>query len=129
MLKVMTLGMSGLLFAPTLLTGLSTMLQKSPPPAKSAPAPISQDAQFAAQENGYVSVLKKEPNNSTAIRGLEEVATAYVADRNLPKAIEIYQKLIKAAPTSSQVQQHQQRLAALQQQVSAQPPLSPSAKP
>jgi hypothetical protein len=129
MVKVMTIGMSVALFTPTLLTGLSTLLQKSQPPANSAPTPVSQDAQFAAQENGYVAVLKKEPNNSTALRGLEEVATAYVADRNLPKAIEIYQKLIKAAPTSPQVPQYQQRLAALQKQGSAQPPLSPSAKP
>jgi hypothetical protein len=129
LVKVMTLSMAFVMMSPTLITGLTTVFQQSQPPANSAAVPISQDAQFAAQENGYLAVLQKETNNSTARNGLVAIAQSYAADRNLPKAIEIYQKLIKAAPQSSQVPSHQQRIVELQKELSTPPVSSPSSKP
>jgi hypothetical protein len=129
LVKVMTLSMAFVMMSPTLITGLTTVFQKSQPPANSAAVPISQDAQFAAQENGYLAVLQKETNNSTARNGLVAIAQSYAADRNLPKAIEIYQKMIKAAPKSAQVPSHQQRIIELQKELSTQPVSSPSSKP
>jgi hypothetical protein len=130
LLKVMTIGMSFVLFAPVLITGLASLLPQSAPTVSSAPAPTSQDAQFAADENGYFAVLATEPNNKTAITGLDKIAAAYVADQKTPKAIAIYQKLIKMAPPQSpQVKSYQQRLAALQPAEKAPPSSQPSSKP
>jgi ribosomal protein S30 len=127
--KVMTLGMAFVMMSPTLITGLTKLLPTSQPAANSAPAPsLSQDAQFAAQENGYLAVLQKEPNNSTASKGLNEIASAYVADRKVAKAIDIYQKMIKVAPQARNVKIYQQRIAELQKQ-STPPASSPSSKP
>ncbi len=129
LLKITTIGMSFVLFSPVLITGLTSLLPKSEPTVSSASAPVSQDAQFAADENGYFDVLAKEPNNSTASAGLTKIAMAYVADQKTPQAIAIYQKLIKIAPQSPQVKLHQQRLAELQPAVKSSPTSKPSSKP
>jgi hypothetical protein len=129
LLKVMTIGMAFVLFSPVLITGLTSLLPQSAPTVSSAPAPTSQDAQFAADENGYFDILAAEPNNKTAIAGLDKIATAYVSDQKTPKAIAIYQKLIKMAPQSPQVKFYQQRLAALQPAGKAPPTSQPSSKP
>jgi hypothetical protein len=130
LVKVMTLSMAFVMMSPTLIIGLTNLFQKSQPPANSAPAPsLSQDAQFAAEENGYLAILQKEPNNTTASQGLTEIATTYAANRQVPKAIGIYQKMIKMAPQSRRVKIYQQHLAELQKRVSAKPESSPSPKP
>jgi ribosomal protein S30 len=127
--KVMTLGMAFVMMSPTLITGLTKLLPTSQPAANSAPAPSpSQDAQFATEENGYLAVLQKEPNNSTASKGLNEIANTYVADRKVAKAIDIYQKMIKVAPQARNVKLYQQRITELQKQ-STPPASSPSSKP
>jgi cytochrome c-type biogenesis protein CcmH/NrfG len=127
--KVMTLGMAFVMMSPTLITGLTKLMPTSQPAANSAPAPaLSQDAQFAAQENGYLAVLQKEPNNSTASKGLSEIAAVYVADRKVAKAIDIYQKMVKVAPQARNVKIYQQRIAELQPQ-STPPASSPLSKP
>jgi hypothetical protein len=106
------------------------LLPQSAPTVSSAPAPTSQDAQFAADENGYFDILATEPNNKTAITGLDKIAAAYVTDQKTPKAIAIYQKLIKMTPPQSpQVKFYQQRLAALQPAGKAPPTSKPSPKP
>jgi hypothetical protein len=126
--KVATLGMAFVMMSPTLITGLTNLMPKSQPVVNSAPTPQSQDAQFAAEENGYLAVLEKEPNNSTASKGLGEIAAAYVADQKVAKAIDIYQKMIKVAPQARNVKLYQQRITELQKQST---PLagSPSSKP
>ncbi len=129
LLKVMTIGMAFVLFSPVLITGLTSLLPQSAPTVSSTPAPVSQDAQSAADENGYFDVLATEPNNKTAIMGLDKIATAYVANQKTPKAIAIYQKLIKMAPQSPQVKFYQQRLASLQSAGKAAPTSQPSSKP
>ena len=129
LVKIMTIGMSVVLFAPVLITGLASLLPQSAPTVSSQPAPTSQDAQFAADENGYFDVLATEPNNKTAIAGLDKIAAAYVADQKIPQAVAIYQKLIKIAPQSPQAKFYQQRLAALQPAGKAAPTSQPSSKP
>lgn len=129
LVKVMTLGMSFVLFAPVLITGLASLLPQPAPTTSSTPTPTSQDAQLAANENSYFGILATEPNNKTAIAGLEEIAAAYVANQKTPQAIAIYQKLIKTAPPSPQVKLYQQRLAALQPAEKTPPTKQPSSKP
>ncbi len=114
LLKIMTLGMSAVMFSPMLLTGLGNLLPQSEPPVRKESAPVSQDAQVAANENGYLDILQKEPNNPTAIGELERIAATYAANQKLPQAIGTYQKLVKAAPKSPQVKLYQQRIAELQ---------------
>jgi hypothetical protein len=137
LLKIMTLGMSAVMFSPMLIMGLGNLLPQSEPPVRKESAPVSQDAQIAANENGYLDILQKEPNNPTAIGELERIAATYAANQKLPQAIGTYQKLVKAAPKSPQVKLYQQRIADLQKsgqnksgnQTKPAPTTKPSSKP
>lgn len=112
-----------------LITSASTIWELAQPKAASQSVAISKDAQLAAQENGYWAVLQDEPKNSTAIGGLEAIAQAHAAEGNLPKSIEIFEKLQKAAPKSPNAQIYAQYLVELKKRVNAAPSPSSSPKP
>lgn len=83
-------------------------LAQSPPPVKVSLS--SQNAQVAAQENGFLAVLKKEPKNSTAITGMEGVVRYYLQTNNQQKSIESLEKLIAAAPQAARAKEYAQVL-------------------
>ena len=69
--KVFIIG-SGIAFLGSSLLGLSSMIsQSSDRPAQREDATQSQNAQLQAQEKGFLGVLKREPNNQTALRGID----------------------------------------------------------
>jgi hypothetical protein len=61
-----------------ILTSLFTVwdLAKPLPPAVKA-STSSQDAQIAAKENEFLALLKKDPKNPQAIKGMEQVVEYY----------------------------------------------------
>lgn len=66
-LMAVSLATGGLIISSLL--GVLELAKSPPPPVKASLS--SQNAQIAAQENGFLAVLKKEPKNSTAITGME----------------------------------------------------------
>ena len=71
--KVFIIG-SGIAFLGSSLLGLTNMISGSlDKPVPSENAAQSQNAQLQAEEKGFVTVLKREPNNQTALRGLVEI--------------------------------------------------------
>jgi hypothetical protein len=86
-------------------------LARSPAPVKIVAS--SQNAQVEAKENGFLEVLKKEPKNSTAIQGMENVVRYYLQTGNKPKTIQALEKLIAAAPQSANSKDYSQLLTNL----------------
>jgi hypothetical protein len=86
-------------------------LARSPAPVKIVAS--SQNAQVEAKENGFLEVLKKEPKNSTAIQGMENVVRYYLQTGNKPKTIQALEKLIAAAPQSANSKDYNQLLTNL----------------
>ncbi|WP_377475546.1 MAG: tetratricopeptide repeat protein [Microcoleus anatoxicus] len=71
-------------------SGLSSQHQQ-----KSAPVAVSQESLLAAKERGYVTVLRREPENQTALEGLADVRLE-MDDK--VGAIEPLEKLVKLNP-------------------------------
>ena len=71
-------------------SGLSSQHQQ-----KSAPVAVSQESLLAAQEQGYQTVLQREPQNQTALEGLANVRLQM---NNKVGAIEPLEKLVKLNP-------------------------------
>lgn len=78
------------------LVGLfGSAMQQPPQNTKTAPTPQAQDSQLQAQERGYESVLKREPDNQTALQGLVQVRLQM---NNLKGAIDPMEKLVRLNP-------------------------------
>jgi predicted Zn-dependent protease len=80
-------------------------------PAKNENAAQSQNAQLKAEENGFVAVLKREPNNQTALRGLIEIR---MRTGDAPGTKAALEQLVKLNPTN---QQYKEFLTVLNKQV------------
>lgn len=72
-------------------SGLSSQHQQKPV----AVAAVSQESLLAAQERGYETVLRREPQNQTALEGLANVRLGM---NNGKGAIEPLEKLVKLHP-------------------------------
>lgn len=71
--KILVLASGGAFLASSVM-GLSSLIGSSlDRPAADENATQSQNAQLQAEEKGFVAVLKREPNNQTALRGLVEI--------------------------------------------------------
>ena len=81
-------------------------------PAENATAaPVSRESQLQAQARGYETVLKREPENQVALRGLAETRLQM---QNAQGAIAPLQKLVQLNPGN---QEYKMLLAQVKQQV------------
>jgi predicted Zn-dependent protease len=103
---------SGMAFLSSSVLGLSGLIGKSlNQPAPSENATQSQNAQLKAEEKGFLAVLKREPKNQTALRGLVEIR---MRTGDAPGTKAALEQLVKLNPTN---QQYKEFLAALNKQV------------
>ncbi|AFY94660.1 hypothetical protein [Chamaesiphon minutus] len=97
--KVFVIG-SGLAFLCSTVLGLSGMIGSSlDRPAASEKAAQSQNAQLQAEEKGFATVLKREPNNQTALKGLVSIR---MRQGDAPGTKAALEQLIKLDPTNTQ---------------------------
>lgn len=89
---------------------ISSALKQPPADATTVPAPG--ESQLQAQARGYELVLKREPENQVALKGLVEVQLQMKHDRG---AIAPLQKLVQLNPGQ---QEYKMLLAQVKQQVS-----------
>ena len=109
--KVFIIG-SGIAFLGSSLLGLTNMISGSlDKPVPSENAAQSQNAQLQAEEKGFATVLKREPNNQTALRGLVEIRMQL---GDVPGTKAALEQLVKLNPTNVQ---YKEFLAAIDKQV------------
>jgi cytochrome c-type biogenesis protein CcmH/NrfG len=109
--KVFVIG-AGMAFLASSVLGLSSLIGKSiEQPAAQENAAQSQNAQLQAEERGFEGVLKREPNNQTALRGLVEIRMRRNDAAGTKSALE---QLVKLNPTNTQ---YKEFLAALNKQI------------
>jgi cytochrome c-type biogenesis protein CcmH/NrfG len=108
--KVFILG-SGIAFLWSSILGVSGMISQSNQPTASENAAQSQNAQLQAEEKGFATVLKREPNNQTALRGLVEIRMRRGDISGTKAALE---QLVKLNPTDAR---YKELLTAINKQV------------
>jgi predicted Zn-dependent protease len=109
--KVVVLG-SGVAFLASSVLGLGGLIGKSlDKPAPSENAIQSQNAQLQAEERGFLTVLKREPNNQTALKGLIEIR---MRTGDVPGTKVALEQLVKLNPTNKQ---YKEFLAELNKQI------------
>ena len=81
------------------------------PTENATTAPASRESQLQAQAQGYEMVLKREPDNQVALRGLVETRLQM---KNAQGAIAPLQKLVQLNPSE---QEYKRLLAQVKQQV------------
>ncbi|WP_309738605.1 tetratricopeptide repeat protein, partial [Chamaesiphon sp. OTE_20_metabat_361] len=103
---------SGMAFLISSVSGLSGLFGSSlnQPVASENPAQ-SQSAQFKAEEKGFLAVLKREPNNQTALRGLVEIR---MRTGDAPGTKAALEQLVKLNPTNKE---YKELLAAIDKQM------------
>jgi cytochrome c-type biogenesis protein CcmH/NrfG len=74
----------------------------------------SQNAQLQAQEKGFLTVLQREPNNQTALRGIGEIITMRMQQGDIPGTKALLEELVKVNPTKKE---YKELLAAIDKQV------------
>jgi cytochrome c-type biogenesis protein CcmH/NrfG len=103
---------SGMAFLSSSILGLGGLVGSSfNKPVATENTAQSQNAQFNAEEKGFLAVLKREPNNQTALKGLVEIR---MRTGDAPGTKAALEQLVKLNPTN---QQYKDFLAALNKQV------------
>ena len=103
---------SGMAFLSSSVLGLSGLVSSSlNKPVASENAAQSQNAQFKVEEKGFLTVLKREPNNQTALRGLVEIR---MRTGDAPGTKAALEQLVKLNPTN---QQYKEFLSVLNKQL------------
>ena len=103
---------AGAAFLASSVSGLSSLIGSSiDKPAQSENATQSQNAQLQAEEKGFLTVLKREPNNQTALRGLVEIR---MQRNDAPGTKAALEQLVKLNPTN---QQYKEFLTVLNKQI------------
>jgi predicted Zn-dependent protease len=103
---------SGMAFLISSVSGLSGLFGSSlNQPVASENTAQSQSAQFKAEEKGFLAVLKREPNNQTALRGLVEIR---MRTGDAPGTKAALEQLVKLNPTNKE---YKEFLTALNKQV------------
>lgn len=112
--------LSILSFAGTTIAATSHLFLGSPPAdqAKVA-APKSQQEQLQQQEQGYLLVLQREPNNQTALEGL---VTMQLQRRDFKGVVEPLEKLVKLNPDRLDYQDLLTKMKQKNQGTSSSPP-------
>ncbi len=106
---------SGIAFLGSSILGVGGLIASSlkEPTAKENPAQ-SQNAQLNAQEKGFLAVLKREPKNPTAIRGLGDIINMRMQQGDVPGTRATLEQLVKIDPTN---QKYKEFLAAIDKQI------------
>jgi predicted Zn-dependent protease len=103
---------SGVAFLSSSVLGLSGLFSSSlNKSAAKENAAQSQNAQLKAEEKGFLAVLKREPKNQTALRGLVEIR---MRTGDAPGTKAALEQLVKLNPTN---QQYKEFLTALNKQL------------
>ena len=103
---------SGIAFLASSGMGISSMIGESiDRPAQNQNAAQSQNAQLQAEEKGFATVLNREPNNQTALRGLVEIRMRRGDVLGTKAALE---QLVKLNPSNVQ---YKEFLAAINKQI------------
>ncbi len=103
---------SGMAFLTSSVLGLSGLMGSSiSKPAAKENAAQSQNAQLKAEEKGFLAVLKREPKNQTALRGLVEIR---MRTGDAPGTKSALEQLVKLNPAN---QQYKEFLTALNKQL------------
>ena len=97
--KVFIIG-SGIAFLGTSLLSVSGMIGRSNQPTENATQ--SQNAQLKASEKGFLTVLKREPNNQTALRGIGEILTFRMQQKDILGTKFLLEELVKVNPTKKE---------------------------
>ena len=109
--KVFIIG-SGIAFLGSSLLGVGSMISQSiDRPAPSEDAAQSQNAQLQVEEKGFATVLAREPNNQTALRGLVEIR---MQRGDIPGTKAALEQLVRTNPTNVQ---YKEFLAAVNKQM------------
>ncbi len=113
-LKKALIILSGIAFLGSSLLGIGELIGSSlkEPVVKENPAQ-SQNAQLNATEKGFLGVLKREPNNQTALRGIQEIVNIRLEQRDIPGTKAILKQLIEIDPTRKD---YKEFLAAIEKQ-------------
>jgi cytochrome c-type biogenesis protein CcmH/NrfG len=91
---------SGMAFLSSSILGLGGLVGSSfNKPVATENAAQSQNAQFKTEEKGFLTVLKREPNNQTALRGLVEIR---MRTGDAPGTKAALEQLVKLNPTNKQ---------------------------
>jgi thioredoxin-like negative regulator of GroEL len=97
--KVFIIG-SGIAFFASSVAGLSGLIATSiDQPAASDKATQSQNAQFQAEEKGFLAVLQREPKNQTALRGLVRIR---MQRGDVPGTKAALEQIVKAYPDNKE---------------------------
>ncbi len=112
--KVVVL-LSGVAFLGSSVSGIGGLIASSlQKPAATENIASSQDAQLQAQEKGFLGVLKREPNNPTAIRGAIEIWRLRI-DKGDAKGVKTtIEGLVKSDPKNKT---YKELLAAIDKQI------------
>jgi cytochrome c-type biogenesis protein CcmH/NrfG len=109
--KVFVIG-SGIAFLASSVLGLGGLISSSiNQPAANENAAQSQNAQLQTEEKGFATVLKREPNNQTALRGLVEIR---MRRGDIPGTKAAIEQLVKLNPKDKQ---YKELLAAINKQI------------
>ncbi len=112
--KVVVL-LSGVAFLGSSVAGIGGLIASSlKQPAAKENIAHSQDAQLQAQEKGFLGVLKREPNNPTALKGAIEIWRLRI-DKGDAKGVKTtIEGLVKSDPKNKT---YQELLAAIDKQI------------
>jgi hypothetical protein len=111
--KVFIIG-SGLAFLATSATQLGNLVSSSTnQPTVSENTSQSQSAQIDAEVKGFLGVLKREPKNETALRGIKEIVSLRMKKGDVAGTKSILAQLIKIDPTN---QGYKEFMAAIDKQ-------------
>ena len=112
--KILVL-LSGIAFLGSSVLGIGGLIASSinQPAAKENPS-LTQNAQLQAQEKGFLGVLKREPNNPTALRGAIEIWRIRIQQGDAQGVKATIEGLLKASPKSPQ---YKELLVAIDKQI------------
>jgi hypothetical protein len=112
--KVVVL-LSGVAFLGSSVAGIGGLIASSlqkPNPTENAAQ--SQDAQLLAQEKGFLGVLKREPNNPTALKGAIEIWRIRIDQGDAKGVKTTIEGLVKSDPKNKT---YKELLAAIDKQI------------
>jgi cytochrome c-type biogenesis protein CcmH/NrfG len=109
--KIVVIG-SGIAFLGGSLLGIGGMISSSlDRPAANDNAAQSQNAQLQTEEKGFATVLQREPNNQTALKGLVSIR---MRQGDVPGTKAALERLVKLNPSN---QEYKELLAAIDKQI------------
>ena len=93
---------AGMAFLSSSILGISGMMSQSNQPTASENASQSQNAQLKASEKGFLTVLKREPSNQTALRGIGEIINFRMQQKDILGTKSLLEELIKVNPSKKE---------------------------